>query len=158
MKKLFALILAIALMAAMSVTIFAADSTLSYSDSDQTSGLSVTYNVEPSFTVTIPPTVGLGNSVEVAAEGVVVEYGKSVNVKIAGTGESDDSFKLRTAEGAVLDYTVLQNGNPVQVGDTILSVTPTSDVFSTQLSFIAPTSILYAGTYTGTITFTIVVE
>ena len=55
MKKLFAILLAVALMATMSVTAFAANTTGGSTE--------VTFNVDPTYTVTIPATVEL-NKVE----------------------------------------------------------------------------------------------
>ena len=160
MKKLLALLLAIAMMATMSVTVFAADNTVNYNGSEtpQTSGLIVTYNVTPTFSVTIPANVALGNSVTVSAANVVVEYGKAVNVKLSGTSETDNSFILRTDQGAELSYTIKKGEAVVNVGDTILSVIPGSDETSTDLTFVEPASYTYAGLYKGTITFTIAVE
>ena len=160
MKKLLALILAVALMATMSVTALAADNTVNYNGSEnpQTSGLNVTYNVTPTFSVTIPASVALDNSVTVSADDVVVEYGKVVNVKLTGTSEDDNTFKLRTDEGAVLSYAVKKGETVVNVGDTVLSVTPTSEETSAELTFVEPASYTYAGLYKGTVTFTIAVE
>ena len=160
MKKLVILLLAFIMAASLSVAAFAADNTISYDESkdSQTSGLSVTYDVTPTFTVTIPASVALGNDVTVSTEDVIVEYGKAVNVKLSATSENDDTFKLRTDEGAVISYGVMQNGSEVAVGDTILSVTPTSDETSAELTFVEPASYIYAGLYKGTITFTIAVE
>lgn len=160
MKKLLALILAVALMATMSVTAFAADNTVNYNGSEnpQTSGLKVTYNVTPTFSVTIPANVALGNSVTVSAADVVVEYGEAVNVKLSGTSETDNSFMLRTEQGAELSYTVKKGEAAVNVGDTILSVVPGSDKTSAELTFVEPASYTYAGLYKGTVTFTIAVN
>ena len=71
MKKLFALLLAITMMATLSVTAFAADY-----DTAGDKGMDVTYSVEPGYTVTIPPTVTIGTSgtsAEISAADVVVE-------------------------------------------------------------------------------------
>ena len=160
MKKIFALFLVIILMASVSVTAFAADNTVNYNGNQnpQTSGLNVTYNVQPNFTVTIPENVTLGSNVTVSTDKVVVEYGKAVKVKLTGTGEDDNTFKLKTEEGAVLEYTVKMGDRVVNVGDTVLTVAPDSTATSAQLSFVMPTNVTYAGNYTGTVTFSIVVE
>ena len=158
MKKLFTLLLVIVMMASLSVTVFAADNTINYSASSQTSGLEVSYNVQPNFTVTIPSSVSLGEYVTVSTDKVVVEYGKAVKVNLTGTSEDDDTFKVRTAEGAVLSYSVKKGNEEVNINDTVLTVTPTSNDTDVELTFVAPDNITYAGTYTGTVTFTIVVE
>lgn len=160
MKKIFILLLVIVMAVSLSVTAFAEDNTISYDESkeSQTSGLSVTYNVAPTFTVVIPASVTLGNSVTVSAEDVVVEYGNAVTVTLSGTSESDNSFKLRTDEGAVISYAVTKGGVDVTVGDTVLSAIPTSAETSAELTFTEPASYTYAGIYKGTVTFTIAVE
>ena len=46
----------------------------------------------------------------------------------------------------------------LRVGDTVLSVTPTSAETSAELTFVEPASYTYAGLYKGTVTFTISVD
>lgn len=121
--------------------------------------MTVEFVAAPTYTVTIPATVELGQSATITAENVVLEKGKQLEVAVTGTGEADNSFKLRDNEESVLTYTIEKDSKAVLVGDTILTVNPeTASVGSATLSFIAPTSIQYAGTYTGTVTFTVSVE
>lgn len=123
--------------------------------------VTVEYVAAPTYTVTIPATVELGQTATISAEDVIVEKGKQVVVKLSGTGESDNAFKLRTRQGAAVTYTVKNGGQAVAVGDTVLTVDPgTAHSGSTALSFVAPAdeSILYAGQYFGTVTFTVSVE
>ena len=154
MKKLFALILAIALMATMSVTAFATDY-----DTTGEKGMTVTYSVAPTYIVTIPETVTIGaagTDKTVSAENVVVEKGQYVSVSLA----SDNNFTVRTPQGAELTYTVTANSQIVSVGDEILAVNPADGkTGSTTISFdIDEAAIKYAGTYTGTATFTVAVK
>ena len=153
MKKLFALILAIALMATMSVSAFAADYDTA-GDKDMT----VTYSVAPAYTVTIPETVTIGangTSATVSAADVVVNKGQYVSVTLA----SDNNFTVTSGEGATLTYTVTKGGQPVAAGDEILAVNPASaDNGSTEITFAINDEIQYAGTYTGSATFTIAVK
>lgn len=123
--------------------------------------VTVEYVAAPTYTVTIPATVELGQTATISAEDVIVEKGKEVVVKLSGTGESDNAFKLRTQQGAAVAYTVKNGSQAVAVGGTVLTVNPGSaHSGSTALSFVAPAdeSILYAGAYTGTVTFTVSVE
>ena len=117
----------------------------------------VTYNVAPTYTVTIPTDVTIdGNSTTISAENVVVEKGKYVSVTLA----DDNDFTVKTAQGAELDYTVTANGEAVAAGGEILAVNPTDGkTGSATVTFaIDEAAIKYAGTYTGTATFTVAVK
>ena len=152
MKKLLALILAIAMMATLSVTAFAADY-----DTTGDKGMNVTYSVNLGYTVTIPTDVTIdGNSTTISAENVVVEKGKYVSVTLA----DDNDFTVRTQQGAELGYTVTANGANVAAGGEILAVNPKDGKTGTAtLTFdIDESDIKYAGTYTGSATFTIAVK
>ena len=152
MKKLFALLLAITMMATLSVTAFAADY-----DTTGDKGMTVTYSVEPGYTVTIPTDVTIdGNSTTISAEGVVVEKGRYVSVTLA---ENND-FTVTSGEGATLTYTVTKGNQPVSAGGEILAVNPADSAAGTAtITFdIDESTIQYAGTYTGTATFTIAVK
>lgn len=127
---------------------------------DYIESTTITYSVAPTYTVTIPATVELGQTATISAENVVIEKGTQVEVSLTGTSEDDDTFKLKSQEGAELTYTV-QNGNAdVAVGDTVLTVNPDDSASGeTTLSFIPPTGdIQFSGEYTGTVTFTVSVE
>ena len=150
MKKLFALILTVCLLATMSVTAFAANTT--------GGSMEVTYSVAPAYTVTIPETVTIGadgTSATVSAADVVVNKGQYVSVTLA----ADNNFTVKTTEGAELTYTVTANGETVAAGGEILAVNPASaDNGSTEITFAINDEIQYAGTYTGSATFTIAVK
>ncbi|MCD8397575.1 MAG: InlB B-repeat-containing protein, partial [Lachnospiraceae bacterium] len=123
------------------------------------------------YTVTIPATATLGGTITVSATGVTVSSGKSLVVKLTGTSETDNAFKVRnlTDNGdigtGVLSYTLTKgetgSEESVTVGDTILSVAggTTDGSGSVQLNFGTPTDTpQFAGEYTGTVTFTVSVE
>ena len=119
----------------------------------------VTYTVDPTYTVTIPETVTIGadgTEKTVSAEGVVVEKGQYVSVTLA----ENNNFTVKTTEGAELTYTVTANGENVAPGDELLAVNPADSAAGTaNITFaIDETKIQYAGTYTGTATFTIAVK
>ena len=154
MKKLFAMLLAITMMATLSVTAFAADY-----DAEGNKGMNVTYSVNPGYTVTIPETVTIGaegTEKTVSAEGVVVKKGQYVSVTLA----ENNNFTVKTTEGATLTYTVTKGGQPVAAGGEILAVNPADGKTGTAtITFdIDESAIQYAGTYTGSATFTIAVK
>lgn len=154
MKKLFALLLAITMMLSLSVTAFAAEI-----DQDtaapQEGSIAVSYQVAPTYTVTIPATVTLGETAKIEVENVVVEKGKQVEVALTNAND----FKVATPEGAELTYTVKNGETEVAEGETVLAVNPKDGTTGeTTLSFVAPTTIQYAGKYEGTVTFTVAVK
>ena len=121
--------------------------------------LSVTYDVAPTYTVTIPATVELGETAEIKAENVVVEKGSQVEVKLTDTSEANNSFKLKSNEGAELAYTVNNGTNNISVGDTVLAVNPDdTSTGAATLIFTQSGEAEFAGDYSGTVTFTVSVE
>lgn len=118
----------------------------------------VKYSVEPTYTVNIPATVTLGSTSTISSEDVVVEKGKQVEVTLASTSEDDNSFKLKSAEGAKIEYTIKNNGSAVSLNDKVLIVNPdSSSTGNSTLSFVAPSDVTYSGSYTGTVTFNVAV-
>ena len=70
-----------------------------------------------------------------------------------------NGFTVATPQGAKLGYTVKNGETEVAEGDTHLAVNPDNGkTGETTLSFVAPTEIQYAGSYTGTVTFTVAVK
>lgn len=121
------------------------------------SGCSVTveYNVDPTYTVTIPATVALGETATIKAENVVVAKGKQVEVKLTNA----NGFTVTTPQGASLTYTVKNGETTVNEGDTVLTVNPDGGkTGETTLTFTTPETVKFAGDYTGTVTFTIAVN
>ena len=117
--------------------------------------VTVEYNVDPTYTVTIPATVALGGTATIKAENVVVTKGKQVEVALTNA----NGFTVATPQGAELGYTVKNGETTVNEGDTVLTVNPTSGkTGQTMLSFVTPTVYTYSGDYTGTVTFTIAVD
>lgn len=113
----------------------------------------------PSYTVTIPATVELGNTATISAEDLIIEKGTQIEVDLTGTSESDNSFKLRSSEDAVIDYEVKNNDTAIQVGDNVLTINANNSInSSTTLTFTKPNSIKYSGDYSGTLTFTVSVK
>ena len=117
--------------------------------------VTVEYTVDPTYTVTIPATVALGETATIKAENVVVTKGKQVEVTLTNA----NGFKVKTEQGAELGYTVTIDGDAVAENDTVLTVNPDNGkTEETTLKFVAPGVAQFAGAYTGTVTFTIAVN
>ena len=159
MKKLVTLLLTAALAITAATTAFA-DTTISPDANDplapSNKGIPVTYTVNPSYTVTIPTSVTLdsntkSSTAKVKAENVTVPYGQSVKVALA------TDFKVTSDEGAELTYTVKKDNVAVANNAVVLEVASnaTGKTGETALTFELNDNIVYSGTYTDTVTFTV---
>ena len=156
MKKLFAILLAVALLATMSVTAFAANTTGGSTE--------VSFNVDPTYTVTIPATVEL-NKVEdngvvtyendytlTAQAGVRLLRGEYIEVTVAS------DFTMETEERAWLDYVILDaEGYEVENNGVVATFETDKNEQSTTIH-IAADDPDYAGEYKDTVTFTVSVK
>ena len=119
------------------------------------SSVTVEYNVDPTYTITIPATVALGETATIKAENVVVAKGKQVEVALTNA----NGFTVATPQGAELGYTVKNGETIVNEGDTVLTVNPDNGkTGETTLTFTTPETVKFAGDYTGTVTFTVAVN
>ena len=117
--------------------------------------VTVEYNVDPTYTITIPATVALGETATIKAENVVVDKGKQVEVALTNA----NGFTVATPQGAELGYTVKNGETTVNEGDTVLTVNPEGGkTGETTLTFTTPETVKFAGDYTGTVAFTIAVK
>ena len=154
MKKLFALILTVCLLASMSTTAFAANTTGGSTE--------VSFNVDPTYTVTIPATVEL-NKVEdngtvtyendytlTAQAGVRLKKGEYIEVTVAS------DFEMTTTEGATLAYTITKDA--AALVDSIVAEFDTDKAAQTSVIHIAANDPDFAGNYSDTVTFTLTVK
>lgn len=165
MKKIITLALAAVMVLSASATAFAADTVIDPESEPKNGNTEITYNVAPTYTVTIPDTVNLdtatstANNMNITASNVVIPKGKQLVVKLTGTSGTDNALTVKTAEGAEITYTITKDATNVAVGDTVLAVNPeTANNGSSTLKFIAPDSVTFAGVYSGTVTFTVSVD
>ena len=155
MKKLFALILTVAMLATMSTTAFAANTTGGSTE--------VSFNVDPTYTVTIPATVEL-NKVEdngtvtyendytlTAQAGLRLKRGEYIEVTVAS------DFEMTTTEGATLDYTITAE-NAAVANNGVVAEFATDKAEQTATIHIAANDPDYAGEYKDTVTFTVAVK
>lgn len=147
MKKLLAIILAALMIAACSVTAFAETT-------------NVSYNVDPSYTVSIPAAVTLGDSAveaDITASDVIMEDGKQILVELtsASNTASGSTFNAKNGDSAVT-YTITGD-EAIAVGDTVATFTANG---SKTLTFSAAdkSAATVAGAHTETLTFTVSVE
>ena len=155
MKKLFALILTVAMLATASVAAFAANTTGGSTE--------VSFNVDPTYIITIPATVSLQrvedngtvtyeNDYTLTAEaGVRLKKGEYIEVTV----ESD--FTMTTDEGATLVYAITAGGNAVE-NDGVVAEFTTDKTEQTATIHISANDPDYAGEYKDTVTFTLTVK
>ena len=155
MKKLFAVILTVAMLATMSVTAFAANTTGGSTE--------VSFNVDPTYTITIPATVELerqeDNGTVTYENDYTIEAVAGVRLKkneyIEVTVASD--FEMTTTEGATLAYSITAGGNTVATGGVVAEFETDKNVQSTTIH-IAANDPDFAGEYKDTVTFTLEVK
>ena len=161
MKKVFALILTVCLLATMSVTAFAAE--IGHGANASQGFTEVSFNVDPTYTVTIPATVEL-NKVDTegvvtyendytltAQAGVRLKKGEYIEVTVAS------DFEMTTTEGAVLAYSITAGGNAV-ANNGVVAEFDTDKAEQTATIHIAANDPDYAGEYKDTVTFTVAVK
>ena len=155
MKKLFALILTVAMIATMSTTAFAANT--------EGGSIKLSFNVDPTYTITIPATVELQkvedngtvtyeNDYNIGANaGVRLKKNEYIEVTIAS------DFEMTTEQGATLDYTITKGRDAVATGGVVATFGTDKNAQSTAIH-IAANDPDYAGEYKDTVTFTVAVK
>ena len=114
------------------------------------------YTNAPSYTVTVPASVELGNTAEIQAENVNVVSGSQLVVRLSDA----NGWKLTTQEGAEQLYTIKNRETSIRENDAVLTVAGgTADNSGTvSLDFAPDGEPKYAGVYTGTVMFSVSVE
>ena len=155
MKKLFALILTVAMIATMSTTAFAANTT--------GGEIEISFNVDPTYTVTIPATVELQkvedngtvtyeNDYTLTAQaGVRLKKGEYIEVTVAS------DFEMTTTQGATLEYTITAE-NAAVANNGVVAEFATDKAEQTATIHIAANDPDFAGEYKDTVTFTLTVK
>lgn len=174
MKKIFAIVLTLALALSLSVTAFATeeDHTIEPdtdgSPNPSAATTSVTFGVDPTYTITIPATVKLTKN---AANGTVT-YEQDATITASGgvrllndqtirvtlsAGENETAFVLNTKQGATLNYTVKVGNTEIKNGDTVATFGTSLEEQTSTLHFAAadPT---FAGEYSDNVVFTISIQ
>ena len=150
MKKLFARILTVAMLATMSVTAFAANTTGGDAD--------ITTNIAPTYTVTIPADVNVQFNATETAFGAIevtasqIHPDKCIKVALASDGKLENNIDATK----VIPYAIKDS-----TGAAFTSATYLSEGDKTELSIHITAddwNAAYAGEYSDTVTFTITYE
>ena len=107
-----------------------------------------------SYTVTIPATVELGNAASatatISAENVTLPTDKTLQVIINGPFTAT----LVGKTDVTAQYTIQKDGTALENGDPVLTA-KNGESPKIPLTFVKPNTAPYAGSYTGTVTFTV---
>jgi uncharacterized protein YxeA len=154
MKKIITILLTVAMLATMSVPVFAENTTGGSAE--------IGFAVDPTYIVTIPATVSLEKN---DAEGVITYENDYTLTAEAGMrlkkGEYievtvDTDNEMTTAEGATLAYTITKDGNALE-NDVVATFT-TDKAEQSSTIHIEAGDPDYAGDYKDTVTFTLTVK
>ena len=150
MKKLFALILTVCLLASMSVTAFAANT--------EGGSTKISFNVDPTYTVTIPADVsGDCASLSIEAEPILKETEK-VAISIGASANYNGTFRLKEKNKEIyIDYTISNGTKILDVGSVVLEQEAAAPEKATANLTFTPGKALYSGDYSDTLTFIIAV-
>lgn len=164
-KKIMAAVLAMTTVMAISpVSVFAEDTVINQASDPKTGTMNVTYSVDPTYTVTIPASVTLGNDSTINVSNANLATGKKILVKLTGAANTvtGTSFTVKTADEtpATATYQVQKSGTALKLGDTAYEFAYDGETKtgSGTLTFTEPTDAKFAGTYADQLTFTISVE
>lgn len=153
MKKLFAMLLVVAMLATMSVTASAAEIT---APGEKETTVTYTYAPVNEYVVTIPDTITIGTDATVSASVTEMEDSKELVVTVA----SENSWKLvdttNTENRLWYNMSIGEGTTILRNDDTVLTVedvttSPETVTLSTKLESTATV----AGTYQDTLTFTV---
>lgn len=104
---------------------------------------------DPHYTIVIPSSVSLGDSLNISADNVLLNSGKKLLISVS------DGFSVQDETGDQLRYSILQNDRSVQLHDAVLEVqSGASGKTTLQLEKPQETP-KYAGKYTGKLVFEI---
>lgn len=155
MKKLFTFVLALVMVLSLSVTAFATGNTVNQSSASQTGSTTVTYTVNPAYTVTIPANTTVTFNTLSTAFGAVkldaarIEPGYAVKVEMNASG----TLKNQADAAKTIAYSI-QDAN----GDAFAAGTYTTAGDKTDLTINitqAAWNGAFAGQYSDTVTFTV---
>lgn len=167
MKKFYVIFLATIMLANTSITAFAAEENNVTQDTEepQTSSTTVSFNVEPSYTITIPTSIELEKNNDtyekemyITADDVLLKENEYVKVTLTSDfylDTDDDSTYILPYIATLTPCAYKNNDNPIKSGDEIARFSSdTNGGTMKEMCFSAETPD-FAGTYTDIVTFTI---
>ena len=108
--------------------------------------------------MTIPATVALGNEKRkeagITANDITLPANYTLNVTVNGPFTAT----LDGATDVSVDYTIEKDGTALTKDSTALTADSSETGKTTTLTFVKPDTAPYAGSYTGTVTFTVSVD
>ncbi len=160
MKKILSIIVAAAIAVIMPISSFAAENVEINQDSEQkSSSISVDYNMDLAYTVTIPASVTFTDTEKtvertIQVSGVLISEGNSISVSISSLND----FEMKNGDGYI-DYYIMVNYHALPENNcSILTVNADDGSGWAILSFVTDlekSHALYSGKYTDTLTFTV---
>ena len=162
-KKILTVALVCAMMSAAAITVNAEPITPQTSD-PKNGSTDVSYQVDPTYTITIPESVTLSKdntvNADITAADVLLEKGKNITVTLTGasntTTANATTFNAKN-NTSVATYTITAGSTAVALGDEVASFT-TDGTQDLTFSVANTTGVIYAGAHTETLTFTVAVE
>lgn len=163
MKRLLSVILFVTITLGTSFISLAAGDVITQDSQEKSGQITVDYNAEVSYTVTIPASVTFTDSEKnierpLEVKDVMMNEGSTLSVNVA----SLNNFQMRCGEGYI-DYKIMMNYATAleENNRNILSVNAGEKSGWAILSFVTDLkkdNAKYAGNYTDTLTFTVVIN
>lgn len=159
MKKVFTLMMAFAMMLALSVPAFAAEATVNEVSTDKTGQMTATLTQDQSYTVTIPDTITAAKqdatptAVSISASNVFIDANQTLKVTVA----SGKGWKLKDEKGGEFGYALKVGESVSALADNgeVLSVGAGTQTGSASLTAQLTEEVTKSGTFTDTLTFTV---
>ena len=131
-KKTLATLLTLTMLTTAAVPVFAADNDVTIDKTTNTGSTNITYKVESTYTVVIPPSITLDTA----------------------TSDGTTIFQLKDTKDHFVSYTIDKEGTTVNLNDKFLSMKGGETLPSVTLNITATGTPKIAGDHTDKLTFT----
>lgn len=160
-KKTLATLLTLTMLTTAAVPVFAADNDVTIDKTTNTGSTNITYKVESTYTVVIPPSITLDTAtgkgtIDVAVNKAVITPEETLSVAISKADNSDGTtiFQLKDTKDHFVSYTIDKEGTTVNLNDKFLSMKGGETLPSVTLNITATGTPKIAGDHTDKLTFT----